>query len=59
VEIARKAGHLPLETFDKRLARVDGAEHLQNLSAVLRGWKIFAARTANTMRPPRAVPFIA
>jgi predicted nucleic-acid-binding protein len=28
VEIARKAGHLPLGTFDKRLARVDGAEHL-------------------------------
>ncbi|HYK06103.1 MAG TPA: type II toxin-antitoxin system VapC family toxin [Thermoanaerobaculia bacterium] len=28
LEIARKAGHLPLGTFDKRLANVDGAERL-------------------------------
>jgi predicted nucleic-acid-binding protein len=28
VEIARKAGHLPLGTFDKRLSRVEGAESL-------------------------------
>ena len=28
VEVARKAGHLPLGTFDKRLAKVDGAERL-------------------------------
>jgi len=28
LEIARKAGHLPLGTFDKRLASVDGAERL-------------------------------
>ena|SRR6478735_3837268 len=28
VEVARKAGHLPLGTFDKRLGRVDGAERL-------------------------------
>ena len=26
LEIARKAGHLPLGTFDRRLARLDGAE---------------------------------
>jgi len=26
LEIARKAGHLPLGTFDKRLGRADGAE---------------------------------
>ena len=26
VEIARKAGHLPLGTFDRRLAKLDGAE---------------------------------
>lgn len=26
LEIARKAGHKPLGTFDKRLARLDGAE---------------------------------
>lgn len=25
LEVARKAGHLPLGTFDKRLARLDGA----------------------------------
>jgi predicted nucleic acid-binding protein len=25
LEIARKAGHLPLATFDKALARLDGA----------------------------------
>jgi predicted nucleic-acid-binding protein len=29
LEIARKAGHLPLGTFDKRLSKVDGAERLQ------------------------------
>jgi len=28
VEIARKAGHLPLGTFDRQLARLEGAEKL-------------------------------
>ena len=28
LEIARKAGHLPLGTFDKRLSKVDGAQRL-------------------------------
>jgi len=28
VEVARKAGHLPLGTFDRSLARLDGAERL-------------------------------
>ena len=28
LEIARKAGHLPLGTFDKRLGKADGAERL-------------------------------
>ena len=28
LEIARKAGHLPLGTFDKRLGKLDGAERL-------------------------------
>ena len=28
LEIARKAGHLPLGTFDRNLARLDGAERL-------------------------------
>jgi predicted nucleic-acid-binding protein len=28
LELARKAGHLPLGTFDKRLGRLDGAERL-------------------------------
>lgn len=28
LEIARKAGHLPLGTFDKSLSKVDGAERL-------------------------------
>ncbi len=28
LEIARKAGHLPVGTFDKRLSKVDGAERL-------------------------------
>ncbi|MGK2858978.1 MAG: PIN domain-containing protein [Thermoanaerobaculia bacterium] len=28
IEIARKAGHLPLGTFDKSLSKVDGAEWL-------------------------------
>jgi predicted nucleic-acid-binding protein len=28
LEIARKAGHLPLGTFDRNLAKVDGAEKL-------------------------------
>jgi predicted nucleic-acid-binding protein len=28
VEIARKAGHVPVGTFDKRLGRVEGAERL-------------------------------
>jgi len=26
VEVARKAGHLPLGTFDKELAKLDGAQ---------------------------------
>jgi predicted nucleic-acid-binding protein len=29
LEIARKAGHLPLGTFDRDLAKVDGAKRLQ------------------------------
>jgi len=28
LEIARKAGHLPLGTFDRGLARLEGAERL-------------------------------
>lgn len=28
VEVARKAGHLPLGTFDRNLARLDGVERL-------------------------------
>jgi predicted nucleic-acid-binding protein len=28
LEIARKAGHLPVGTFDKRLSKLDGAERL-------------------------------
>jgi predicted nucleic-acid-binding protein len=28
LEVARKAGHLPLGTFDRQLARLDGAERL-------------------------------
>ena len=28
LEIARKAGHLPLGTFDRDLSRLDGAERL-------------------------------
>jgi predicted nucleic-acid-binding protein len=28
VEIARKAGHMPLGTFDRRLAQVEGAQRL-------------------------------
>ena len=28
LEVARKAGHLPLGTFDRGLARLDGAERL-------------------------------
>lgn len=28
LEIARKAGHLPFGTFDKRLSKIDGAERL-------------------------------
>jgi predicted nucleic-acid-binding protein len=28
LEIARKAGHLPLGTFDKRLSKIEGAERL-------------------------------
>jgi predicted nucleic-acid-binding protein len=28
LEIARKAGHLPLATFDKTLSRLDGAQRL-------------------------------
>jgi predicted nucleic-acid-binding protein len=29
LEIARKAGHLPLGTFDKRLGKFEGAERVQ------------------------------
>lgn len=29
LEIARKAGHLPLGTFDKALSKLDGAQRLQ------------------------------
>lgn len=29
LEIARKAGHLPLGTFDKALSKLDGAERIQ------------------------------
>lgn len=28
LEVARKAGHLPLGTFDRKLARIDGAQRL-------------------------------
>ncbi len=28
VEIARKAGHVPLGTFDRALAKLDGAAHI-------------------------------
>jgi predicted nucleic acid-binding protein len=28
LEVARKAGHLPLGTFDRTLAKLDGAERL-------------------------------
>lgn len=28
LEVARKAGHLPLGTFDRELSRLDGAERL-------------------------------
>jgi predicted nucleic-acid-binding protein len=28
LEVARKAGHLPLATFDRRLAKLDGAQRL-------------------------------
>jgi predicted nucleic-acid-binding protein len=28
LEIARKAGHVPLGTFDRRLSKVEGTEHL-------------------------------
>jgi predicted nucleic-acid-binding protein len=28
LEIARKAGHVPLGTFDRRLGKLDGAEHI-------------------------------
>jgi predicted nucleic-acid-binding protein len=28
LEVARKAGHLPLGTFDRNLARIDGAQRL-------------------------------
>jgi len=28
VEVARKAGHLPLGTFDRELSRIDGAQRL-------------------------------
>ena len=28
IEVARKAGHLPLRTFDKAMARIDGSKRL-------------------------------
>ena len=28
LEVARKAGHLPLGTFDRNLGKLDGAQHL-------------------------------
>jgi predicted nucleic-acid-binding protein len=28
VEVARKAGHLPVGTFDRKMTRLDGTEHL-------------------------------
>jgi predicted nucleic acid-binding protein len=28
LEVARKAGHLPLGTFDRNLSKIDGAEKL-------------------------------
>jgi predicted nucleic acid-binding protein len=28
IELARKAGHLPLATFDRRLASIDGAKKI-------------------------------
>jgi predicted nucleic-acid-binding protein len=28
LEVARKAGHVPLGTFDRELSKLDGAEHL-------------------------------
>lgn len=28
LEVARKAGHLPLGTFDRHLAKIDGAQRL-------------------------------
>ena len=31
LEVARKAGHLPLGTFDRDLAKMDGAQRLQGL----------------------------
>jgi predicted nucleic-acid-binding protein len=31
LELARKAGHLPLGTFDRALAKADGAHRLQGL----------------------------
>jgi hypothetical protein len=29
MEIARKSGHLPLKTFDRDLAKLDGTKRLQ------------------------------
>lgn len=29
LEVARKAGHLPLGTFDRRLSKLDGAQRLR------------------------------
>jgi predicted nucleic-acid-binding protein len=29
LEIARKSGHIPLGTFDRDLAKIDGAKHLR------------------------------
>ncbi|MBV8194148.1 MAG: PIN domain-containing protein, partial [Candidatus Dormibacteraeota bacterium] len=29
LEIARKSGHLPLGTFDRKLAKLDGAQRLE------------------------------
>src|SRR5437879_7175350 len=44
LEIARKAGHLPLGTFDRNLAKLDGVELLQYVESADpgagRGWGV-------------------
>ncbi len=37
LEAARKAGHVPLGTFDRDLARLSGAEHLESRGGRTRG----------------------